>query len=192
MALDINRAACLQQGGTDRGLEIVECSCESLYLGCLFANGFEQAVTLLYSLVERGNQRGRGIILHAYVRGDNLILIGGIIDILAQVVHQVQLGIGLGKLGLVLRALTEALGGIHIQLGYRIALLIVLEGTLGGTQFGINLLQTGIDKLLGLHRNLVLIHIGLAVIAHCQLAQVGQTTTGILIGECELGNRGEL
>ena len=58
-------------------------------------------------------------------------MIGGIIHILAQIVHQVQLGVHLGQLRLVLRTLGEALGGIHLKLNHRILLLIGLEGALG-------------------------------------------------------------
>ena len=156
------------------------------------AGSLKITVALLNSLIIRCNQGGRGMIGHTNIRRDNLILVCGVIYKLAKIIHKLNLRVYLSKLSLVLGALSKRLGSIHLELGNRVALLIALQGTFGGAKLGINLLQTRVDKLLGLHGNLVLIDISLTVITYSQLAKIIETTTGVLISKRELGNRGLL
>ena len=129
---------------------------------------------------------------HTHIRWDNLILVRVIIYKFAQIVHQLNLRGYLGQFGLVHRTLTERLCCIHLELSNGIALLIVLQCIFGCSQFGINLLQTTVDKFLGLQGYLVLISISLAVITDGQLIQIVKSATGTLVGERQLGYRGLL
>ena len=172
LAMDIGRATGLHKGCADGALELVEGGSESLYLRGLLAGRLQEAVTILYNLVVVGDKTCGCSVGKTDIGGDNLIGVSGIIDVFTEIVEQLNLGVRLCQALLITAAKALRLAGSRLITGHGIAALIILDAALGGTKFLVDLLDTLVDKLLGLKSNLVLIGIGLVVVATDNLAKI--------------------
>lgn len=72
---------------------------ERLHLRGFLAGGLQQAVTILDGLVIVVDQRNRGPVGQTDVGGDDVVLVLGVVDIVAQVVKHLHLGVGLRQAG---------------------------------------------------------------------------------------------
>ena len=181
LALNLSRTAGLRQGIDDRHLQLVQRAGQCQHLRCMRTGSLQIAVAVLHSLVIACNQCCRSLIRHTHVRGDDAILVGRVVHILAQVVQQLDLRAGLGQFCRVFIRHLQCLSSIQLQVNHLVHLFIALQLTLRLTQFLVDLLDTLIDKLLRLQRNLVLVSIRLTVVAVHQCTQEVDTTLGVRI-----------
>ena len=191
LTVDIGRATSLHEGSLDGALEFLDGGSQRLYLRSLLTGSLQQAVTILDSLVVAVDEVGGGTIGETDVRGDDLILVLGVVDIFTQVVEHLDLGVGLGKTGRELVGHLHRLGSV-CQGGHGILLLELLDLALSGSQLCVDLCHTVVDELLCAQGDFVLVGIGLAVVADVQLTEHIHTTAVVLVLEGELGNRGLL
>ena len=101
---------------------------------------------------------------------------------------QRHLRVGLAEFLLIFRSVGISSGSVGFQLHDVVAALVAFQLPLGIAQFGIDLLQSAVDKLLGAAGNLVLVLIGLLIIAYRKLLHIVQRPLRILVVEGQLGD----
>ena len=77
-------------------------------------------------------------------------------------------------------------------MGHIITFLVVLQFTLSESEFSIDFLDTAVDELLGLERNLILVSVGLTVVADSKLVEEVLTSCGRLVFKRNERDRGGL
>ena len=110
----------------------------------------------------------RGPVGQTDVGGDDVVLVLGVVDIVAQVVEHLHLGVGLRQAGRELVGHLDRLGGVG-ERGDTAGALDALNLAVAETQLLVDLRHAVVDELLGAQGYLVLVGIGLAVVADGQL-----------------------
>ena len=191
LTVDISRTTRLQQGGLDARLQTVDGLCQCLHLGRLFAGSRQQTVTILHSLVVTGNKLRGGAISQADIRGDDLVFVFRIIDMLTQIVEHLDLGVSLRKTGRELVGHLDGLRGINREACHTALLLILLNLTFCRAKFFVDLRHAVIDKFLCTQGNLVFVGIGLTVIAIGQATEEVHATLDVFVSQrhqCDVGS----
>jgi len=135
--------------------------------------------------------RGR-LVGQTHVGRHGLVFVGRVVHVASHLVEKSHLRVGLGQFLGILVGIAHGLAGVHLQLDHVVAALVILELPLGVAQFGVDLLESAVDKLLGAHGNLVLILVGLTVIADGQLLEIVDRALRVLIAEHQLRDGGGL
>ena len=154
----------------------------------VLARGLEQAVSLNHSVIvilDDGIEVG---ILQADISRDDLHGIGGIVHVVDQAVDDVELGLQLNLLLLVLGGAGQRRRCIVGQVDELVALLVLLQLTLGDVQFATNGIDTFLDELLSFHCHLVLVLVGIIVVALEELVQVVERATNLRVGKGHFGH----
>ena len=124
----------------------------------------QKLIALQGYLVILIDERSRALIGQSYIGWDRLILVAWLVHVLAKFLEQFHLGVSLVQLLLKFVSVLHRGCGIDLHLHHAVALLVTFQLAFGVAQFGVNLLQAVVDKLLGAISYLVLILIGLTVV----------------------------
>lgn len=164
--------------GCQIGVELHHCR-------VLFRRGEQEALALgklRVILVDGGAQH---TVLQTDVARDDLVLVGRIVDVVAQETHEADLCLVLHALLLVLRVLLQDELCIAHQVGQPGALLEGGKPAFGRAQFLVDDAQTLLDELCRLLRHLVLLIVGILVVECHQAGDEvhGTQAVGVLHGK---------